>query len=221
MEFNTKSTIGKAVKSNTGKAVGRALKKQANSTGTNLLADIVAGNNLKEGIDREVGNIRQNAALSIQKLTNTNKHYESDDESEIETNKNIQPRKKKNQLKNKKKQNKFDDFLDDEIRIKKKKNPQVKKKKFDFVKSDTKECREEMRKSDIKELKSKKLKILNYNIYERIEGDITYLRNGHVKLNEDIYLNREIIKGDDDEKEYMCNVVRFLDIMEVRKMHYI
>ena len=68
-----------------------------------MLADIVAGNNLKEGIDREVGNIRQNAALSIQKLTNTNKHYESDDESEIETKqkKNKVKTKKKNQLKKK------------------------------------------------------------------------------------------------------------------------
>ena len=98
-------TISKAVKSNTGKAIGRALKDQAISTGTNLLADIVAGNNLNEGINREVGNIRQNAALSIQKLANTNKHYESDDESEIETKKKIQSRKK-NQLKNKKKQTK-------------------------------------------------------------------------------------------------------------------
>ena len=99
-------TIGKAVKSNTGKAIGRALKDQAISTGTNLLADIVAGNNLNEGINREVGNIRQNAALGIQQLANTRKRYESDYESEIETNNNIKSRKKKNQLKNKKKQTK-------------------------------------------------------------------------------------------------------------------
>ena len=114
-------TISKVVKSNTGKAVGRALKDQAISTGTNLLADIVAGNNLNEGINREVGNIRQNAALGIQKLANTNKHYESDDESEIETNKNIQSRKK-NQLKNKKKQTK-----------KKNQPPNKKGDKFDFL----------------------------------------------------------------------------------------
>ena len=92
-------TIGKAVKSNAGKAVGRALKKQAISTGTNLLADIVAGNNLKEGIDREVGNIRQNAALGIQQLTNNNNNNPY--ESEIETSKKIQS-KRKNQTKNKK-----------------------------------------------------------------------------------------------------------------------
>ena len=83
-----------------GKAIGRALKDQAISTGTNLLADIVAGNNLNEGINREVGNIRQNAALGIQQLTN-NKPYESDDECEIETSKKIQL-KRKNQTKNKK-----------------------------------------------------------------------------------------------------------------------
>ena len=107
MEFNTKSTTGKAVgrvlknqaisaaKSSTGRAIGEALKNHAISTGTNLLADVVAGNNLNEGINREVGNIRQNAALGIKQLAKTNKHYESDAD-EIETNKNIQPRKKKN-----------------------------------------------------------------------------------------------------------------------------
>ena len=102
-------TIGKVAKSNTGKAIGRALKKQAISTGTNLLADVVGGNNLNEGINREVENIRQNAALGIQQLANTRKRYESDYESEIETNNDIKSRKKKkkkNQLKNKKKQNK-------------------------------------------------------------------------------------------------------------------
>ena len=122
MEFNTKSTTGKdvgrvlknqaisAVKSSTGRAIGEALKNQAISRGTNLLTDIVAGNNLNEGINREVGNIRQNAALGIQQLANTRKRYESDvDESEIETNNDIKStkkKKKKNQLNNKKKQNK-------------------------------------------------------------------------------------------------------------------
>ena len=72
MEFNTKSTIGKIVKCNICKAMGGELKKQAISTGTNLLADIVAGNNLKEGIDREVGNIGQNAALGLQPLGEDN-----------------------------------------------------------------------------------------------------------------------------------------------------
>ena len=86
-------TIAKAAKSSTGKAIGRALKDQAISPGTNLLADLAAGKHLKEGIDREVGNIRQYTALGIQKLAN--QHYESDGESEIET------KKKKRRLKQK------------------------------------------------------------------------------------------------------------------------
>ena len=65
-------TIGRALKSNTGRAIGRALKDQAISTGTNLLADVVAGNDMKQGLNREVQDIRQNAALgihSIKKIT--------------------------------------------------------------------------------------------------------------------------------------------------------
>ena len=46
-----------------------------------MLAGVVVGNNLKEGIDREVGKIRQNTGLAIQKLVN------NCDESEIELNK--------------------------------------------------------------------------------------------------------------------------------------
>ena len=61
-------TIGRAVKSNTGKAVGRVLKKQAIETATNLATDILSGNSLKEGVEREVNNIKGKAALHIQQL---------------------------------------------------------------------------------------------------------------------------------------------------------
>ena len=50
-------------------------------------------------------------------------------------------------------------------------------------------------------IKGKKLKIQNDTIYEVMKGDITYLENGNVIFNKDIYLNRDIIKGDCDEKE--------------------
>ena len=50
MEFNTK-----AVNSTIGSAIGRKLKENTISTGTNVLTDIVAGKNSNEGIDREVG----------------------------------------------------------------------------------------------------------------------------------------------------------------------
>ena len=51
-------TIGKAAKSTTGKAMGRALKNQAIETATNLATDILSGNSLKEGVEREVNNIK-------------------------------------------------------------------------------------------------------------------------------------------------------------------
>ena len=77
--------IFKGAKLNTSRAIGRALQDQAITTGTNLLADAVAGNDLKQGVDREVGNIRQNAAIATQQLKNTHGGYETDeDESEIE-----------------------------------------------------------------------------------------------------------------------------------------
>ena len=94
-------TIGRALKSNTGRAIGRALKDQAITTGTNLLADVVAGNDLKQWVDREVENVRQRATLGIQQLNNTCQGYEVEsDESEIET-KRIPKQKKKKQAKRK------------------------------------------------------------------------------------------------------------------------
>ena len=72
-------TIGRALKSNTGRAIGRALKDQAISTGTNLLADVVAGNDLKHRLNRKVQDIRQRTVLGIQQVKNTNKVYETDE----------------------------------------------------------------------------------------------------------------------------------------------
>ena len=108
----------------------------------------------------------------------------------------IEVKKKKESSSEKKKKNiKFDYFLDDEIKI----------KKTNFY--DLEEYIEENM-MNIKELKSKKLKIQNNNIYERIEGDITYLENGNVKFNEDIYLNTEIMKDDDEKEIYVkCGMV--------------
>ena len=57
-------TIGKAAKSNTGKAIGRALKNQAIETDTNLTGDLISGNSLKEGVEREVNNIKDRVVKS-------------------------------------------------------------------------------------------------------------------------------------------------------------
>ena len=61
-------SIGRVVKSNTGKAIGNALKNQAIDTAKNLATDVLSGNPLKEGVKREVHNIKNRAALGIQQL---------------------------------------------------------------------------------------------------------------------------------------------------------
>ena len=57
-------TIGKAAKSNTGKVIGRALKNQAIESATNLANDVLSGNSLKEGVEREVNNIKDRVVKS-------------------------------------------------------------------------------------------------------------------------------------------------------------
>ena len=61
-------TIGKVAKSNTGKVIGRALKNQAIDSATNLATDILSGNSLKKGVEREVNNIKGRAVLGLQHL---------------------------------------------------------------------------------------------------------------------------------------------------------
>ena len=62
------STVLKAAKSNTGKMIGNAIKEQAISSGTQLLADVVRGNNLEESLHNEGQNIRKRAADTIEDL---------------------------------------------------------------------------------------------------------------------------------------------------------
>ena len=52
-------TVGKAVKSNTGKAIGNAIKEQVIESGTNLAVDALRGNNLRDGINREVNTFKK------------------------------------------------------------------------------------------------------------------------------------------------------------------
>ena len=61
-------SIGRAVRSNTGQAIGNALKNQAIDTAKNLATDVLTGSNLREGVKREVHNIKNRAALGIQQL---------------------------------------------------------------------------------------------------------------------------------------------------------
>ena len=70
------NTVGKVLKSNTGKAIGHAIKEQAIETGTNLLTDAIKGNNMQEGLKREQNNIKARAAKEIEELKNRRKREE-------------------------------------------------------------------------------------------------------------------------------------------------
>ena len=59
-------TIIKAGKSKAGKAVLGAIKDQAISSGSNLLADALRGNDLEESLHNEGQNIRERVANTIQ-----------------------------------------------------------------------------------------------------------------------------------------------------------
>ena len=59
-------TIIKAGKSKAGKAVLGAIKDQAISSGANLVADVVRGNDLQESLHNEGQNIRERAADTIE-----------------------------------------------------------------------------------------------------------------------------------------------------------
>ena len=72
------------MKSNTGRAIGSALKTQAIDTAKNLATDVLLGNNLKEGLNREAKNIRARAADGIQKLATAHNPYVAEDDSELE-----------------------------------------------------------------------------------------------------------------------------------------
>ena len=63
------STVLKAAKSNTGKMIGNAIKEQAISSGTQLLADVVRGNDLEESIHNEGQNIRYKAAETLENVS--------------------------------------------------------------------------------------------------------------------------------------------------------
>jgi len=89
-------TIGKAVKSNTGRAITSALKTQAIDTAKNLATDALLGNNLKEGLNREATNIRARAADGIQKLAAAHNPYVAEDDSELESTRQNYKQKVKN-----------------------------------------------------------------------------------------------------------------------------
>ena len=61
-------TIGRAVKSNTGKAIGNAIKEQVIESGVNLAADALRGNDLSVGLNREANSFKKRGAEGLEQL---------------------------------------------------------------------------------------------------------------------------------------------------------
>ena len=66
-------SIGNAMRSNNGQAIGNAPNDWAINTAKNLATDVLKGYPLKEGVKREVHIIRNRAALGIQQLNKKEK----------------------------------------------------------------------------------------------------------------------------------------------------
>ena len=99
-------TIGKAVNSNTGRAIGKALKEQAIESGTNLVTDVLRGNNISEGFKREVNTFKEKGAEGIEQLQKSRRNQSTKPIQKIkkvESGKYIFVNKTQNKKKKKKK----------------------------------------------------------------------------------------------------------------------
>ena len=96
-------TVAKAAKSNTGKALGNALKEQAISSALNLTGDVIQGNNLKERLKNELKSGRETLGSAIKGIRK--RKSEMSDKKIVKQRKVVSSKKKKLSLKK--------DFLDD------------------------------------------------------------------------------------------------------------
>ena len=67
------STALKVARSNTGKAIGKALKEQAISSAKNIAFDTIRGENIKDSLNNEVSNVRKRVADNVEDMLNTPK----------------------------------------------------------------------------------------------------------------------------------------------------
>ena len=96
-------TVAKAAKSNTGKALGNALKEQAISSAINLTGDVIQGNNLKESLKNELKSGRETLGSAIKGIRK--RKSEMNDKKIVKQRKVVSTKKKKLLFKK--------DFLDD------------------------------------------------------------------------------------------------------------
>ena len=69
-------TIGRAVKSNTGKAIGNAIKEQVIESGVNLAADALRGNDLSVELNREANSFKKRGAEGLEQLQQSRRKKE-------------------------------------------------------------------------------------------------------------------------------------------------
>ena len=67
------STALKVARSNTGKAIVKALKEQAISSAKNIAFDTIRGENIKDSLNNEVSNVRKRVADNVEDMLNTPK----------------------------------------------------------------------------------------------------------------------------------------------------
>ena len=67
------STALKVARSDTGKAIGKALKEQAISRAQNIALDTIRGENIKDSLNNEVSNVRKRVADNVENMLNTPK----------------------------------------------------------------------------------------------------------------------------------------------------
>ena len=67
------NTALKVARSNTGKAIGKALKEQAISSAQNIALDTIRGENIKDSVNNEVSNVRKRVADNVENMLNTPK----------------------------------------------------------------------------------------------------------------------------------------------------
>ena len=86
-------TVAKAAKSNTGKALGNALKEQAISSAINLNGDVIQGNNLKESLKNELKSGRETLGSAIKGIRK--RKNEMNDKKIVKQRKAVSTKKKK------------------------------------------------------------------------------------------------------------------------------
>ena len=97
-------TVAMVAKSNTGKALGKALKEQAISSAINLTGDVIQGNNLKESLKNELQSGGESLGSAIKGIRK--QKSEMNDKKIVKQRKVLSTKKKKLSFKQ--------DFLDDD-----------------------------------------------------------------------------------------------------------